>query len=151
MRLYHALPLTLLLLAGCGGGPSLVGKWNMTGAGVPQGATVVTEFTSNTFKSVVDMAGPGMSIHAESSGTYTFDGKKIKMTTTDIKLDDAKLPAMVKDLVKQQIDKEKGKSQEGELKIEGDKATISTPEGVITLTKVGSAAANTSTVGAPTK
>lgn len=102
---------------------------------MPPGATVSMEFTSNTFKQTVDASNAGMSIHADSTGTYTITDKKIKMTTTDIKLDDSKLPPAAKEIIKAAIEKEKGKSQEGELKIDGDTATITTDKGVLTLTR----------------
>ncbi len=138
MRISYASPLVVLLLAGCGAKSPLAGKWNASTPGMPPAAKIVMDFSSDTFTQTVDMTGNGLTIHADSKGTYKIDGTKVKMTTTEIKLDDSKLPAAIKDMVKQQVEAEKGKTQEGELKVDGDTATITTDKGAMTLTKIKS-------------
>ena len=135
MRISRLLPIALVCLVGCGG-PSLVGKWTMSGAGVPSGAKTTIEFTSDKFTQVMDMDQMGMKIHVDSSGTYTFDGKKLKMKVTDIKLDDSKLPDAVKSMAKTQMEAEKGKEQEADVKLEADTATLTAKGSTATLTKV---------------
>lgn len=136
MRIYRMLPLALICLAGCSGGPSLAGKWNMNAPGMPAGSSLITEFTSNKFTTTLDTEQMGIKLHVETSGDYTYDGKKLKMTTTDIKIDDSKLPEMARKSIKEAVEKEKGKSKEGDLKLEGDKATFSAPEGTLNMTRV---------------
>ncbi len=138
MRIYRALPLALVCLAGCGG-PSLVGKWNMSGAGTPPGSTATTDFTANTFKTNFDFNQGGMSFHVDVSGDYTFDGKKLRMTGKSFNIDDSKLPAAIKSqmgAVKGMMEKEMLKTDESEIKIENDTFTMTGPKGTMTFTKV---------------
>ena len=83
MRKLRIFVLPLIFLAGCGA-PGIVGKWSTV---VPQGTTTM-EFTGNTFKQSSDGEGNGAKVHFEIGGTYTYDGKKITMSVTDIKLPD---------------------------------------------------------------
>ncbi|MBS1728558.1 MAG: hypothetical protein JST51_17715 [Armatimonadetes bacterium] len=134
MRIYRALPLALVCLAGCGG-PSLVGKWTMSGASAPPGAITIIEFTSDSFTQTVDMAQP-IQVHAVGKGVYKIQGDKISMTVNDVEIDDSKFPEALKAAVKGTIDKQKGQTITGTLKIEGDTATITADKGTITLAKV---------------
>ena len=83
MRINRLLPLSFVCLIGCGG-PTIVGKWSTK---VREGTTTM-EFTSNTFTQSSDGEANGVKMHLELSGTYTFDGKKMKMNVTAIKLPD---------------------------------------------------------------
>ena len=135
MRLYRALPFVLVFLAGCGG-PSLGGKWTASGGGVPAGAKSTIEFTDSTFKQTIEATQMGISLKIEANGTYTINDKKIKLTVNDLKLDDSQIPAAFKDQAKKQVEAGKGKTQEGDLKIDGDTATITSAGVTMTLTKV---------------
>ncbi len=118
-----AIPL-FLLLAGCSK-PSLVGTWELKSP-----AMVTTmEFTDTTFKStslkIMDkkpVIVNGEAIRTETSGTYTFDGKQLTLTVTDVKLPDAMKSQ------KTPTDMEKHTSAQ-DAELNGDKLTISPAEG----------------------
>ena len=82
----------------------------------------------------------GTNIHVDTTGTYTFDGKKLKMTTTEMKMDDSKIPAQYKELAKSafnaQAAQAKGKTEEIDVKLEGDTATFTQATGKATLTRI---------------
>ncbi len=78
------------------------------------------EFTSNTFKQITDASG----MHMEASGTYVYDGKKMTMTLTDIKVPD-QLKAFAKP---EDIAKAKATPSVVEVKLEEEKLTL-TPTG----------------------
>jgi hypothetical protein len=127
-----------LLLAGCSK-PSIVGKWNMSGGQMPAGTVATIEFKENTFTSDVKLSAPGMVLKMAGTGTYTYDGKTLKQTTTGITIDDSGLPAAQKKQlaqVKPMIDAEVKKTIEGEAKLEGDTLTVSAKEGVVTYTRI---------------
>ena len=140
MRILRILPLALVCLVGCGGGPSLVGKWNIKADKMPPGAKMVLEFTSTGYSQGSDFEQAGMKIHVDTIGTYTFDGKKLKMTTSEIKLDDSKLPEQIRALAKKQLEAQnaqlKGKTEEIDVKLEGDTAVFTQPSGNATLTRI---------------
>jgi hypothetical protein len=135
MRIVMLLPLALVCLVGCGG-PSIDGKYSMTGEGTPPGGTIVIDFKAGKFTQTMDVDQFGMKIHADTTGTYTYDGKKLKMTVTDIKVDDAKLPEQVKAMIKGQIEETKTKSQESDVKIEGEVISLTSAGKTATLTKI---------------
>jgi hypothetical protein len=118
MNILRRLPVLLICLIGCGG-PTIVGKWTSTASS----GTATMEFTSNTFNTISDTSAMGGKMHIEASGTYTFDGKKLVMTTTNIKL-----PDQLKKLAPM-IEQDKGKPVSIDAKLEGDKLTFSTPAG----------------------
>lgn len=84
MRNFGLLSLGLICVVGCSKGPTIEGKWLMTAA---QGSSTM-EFTSNTFKQTSDGDMGGIKIHLEASGNYTYDGKKLVMTITEMKIPD---------------------------------------------------------------
>ena len=140
MRITRILPFALVCLAGCGG-PSLVGKWSVSGdTKMPPGTKVTLDFTSSGFTQAADFTQMGIAIHVDTIGTYTFDGKKAKMTVTDLKFDDSKIPAQYKELAKSQFATQtaaaKGKTEEVDVKLDGDTATFTQKAGTVTLTKV---------------
>ena len=140
MRITCILPLVLVCLVGCGG-PSLVGKWNVAGdTKMPPGAKLMLDFKSDKFTQTTDFDQMGVKIHVDTTGTYTFDGKKLKMTVTDIKLDDSNIPAQYKELAKSQFEAQagaaRGKTEEIDVKLEGDTATFTQKTGTSTLTRV---------------
>ena len=139
MRIFRILPLALVCLVGCGG-PSLVGKWNVSADKMPPGAKLTMEFTSTGFTQSTDIVQMGTNIHVDTTGTYTFDGKKLKMTTTEMKMDDSKIPAQYKELAKSafsaQAAQAKGKTEEIDVKLDGDTATFTQPTGKATLTRI---------------
>lgn len=140
MRISHVLPFALVCLVGCSHGPSLVGKWTVSGDKVPKSSKLGMEFTSSGFTQTTDMEQMGVNIHIDTNGTYTFDGKKLKMTVTDMKLDDSKIPAQYKEIAKSgfaaQAAAAKGKTEEIDVKLDGDTATFTQPKGSATLTRV---------------
>ncbi|MEI7985591.1 MAG: hypothetical protein WCI55_08175 [Armatimonadota bacterium] len=135
MRIVWMLPFALISLVGCGG-PTIDGKYSMTGEGTPPGGKIVMDLKAGKFTQTMDVEQMGMKIHADTTGTYTFDGKKIKMTVTDIKVDDANLPAQVKEMIKGQIEQTKSKTQESDVKIEGEVVTLTSEGKTATLTKI---------------
>ena len=123
MRKYLIFSIALISLVGCGGSPSLVGKWNMAGGTLPAGSKIVTEFAEKTYKMNVEIAQMGTTIKFAVNGDYTFDGKRIKMMGKSIDLDEASLPAALKPsagLMKAGMEKKMLETQEGEAKLEGD-------------------------------
>ena len=66
-----------------------------------------------------------MSVHMEASGTYTYDGKKLVMTITDIQVPEQLKAMLPPDALK----KAKEKPIELDAKLEGDKLTITPPQG----------------------
>lgn len=137
MRIQKALPLILLVaLFGCNKGPSLAGKWSVSATGIPAGAKVEVDFTDSAFTQTLDLTISGMKIHATTTGNYKIEADKIKMTTTDIKVDDKDLPPQFRDAMKTQMDKELNQTKEGTIKIEGDTATITIDKGTQTLTRI---------------
>jgi hypothetical protein len=135
MRNVRFLPFALVCLIGCGG-PSLSGKYTMTGDGIPPGGKIVLDFNGGKFSQSLDVEQMGMKIHADSTGTYKLDGKKLSMTVTDVKVDDSKLPIQVREIVKSQIADSKAKTQESDVKFEGDTVTLTSNGKSATLTKV---------------
>jgi hypothetical protein len=128
-----------ILLVGCSK-PSLVGKWNVTGTkGLPPGSTLVMEFTDSKYSGDLTISQMGANIKIKSDGNYTFDGKKVVMTTTSSKIDESTVPAALKamlPMIKQQMDAQNGKAIEGETKIEGDTVTITDKDSSQTLTRI---------------
>jgi hypothetical protein len=140
MRNLLFLPIALVCLAGCGG-PSLVGKWNVSGdKKLPAGANTVIEFTSDKFTQTTDFMQMRIRVHFDIIGTYTFDGKKLKRIVTDMKLDDSQIPSQFKEMARSQFsvqaDAVKGKVEEIEVKLDGDTATLTQKDGTITLTRI---------------
>jgi len=138
MRILHALPLAIVCLVGCGG-PSLAGKWDTKAAGAPPGSKAVTEFTGSTFTMGLDMGQGDQSLHIDFSGDYTFDGKKLKMVGKKVVVDDSKIPAQFKSQVKAiqpMLEQQLLKTEEGDLKLEGDVATFNNGKTTTTFTKI---------------
>ena len=135
MQSFRLLPFVLVCLVGCGG-PSLSGKYSVAADGMPPGTKIVMEFNSGKYTQTVDADAMGMKLHSDTTGTYTYDGKKIVMTITDIKVGDSNLPAAAKEQMKAQIEAGKSKPQESEVKIDGENMTFTTNGKAITLTKI---------------
>ena len=127
MRKFFALSITLISLVGCGGSPSLVGKWNMTGGTLPPGSKFVTEFKDKTYTISVEVEQLGSKIKFDVDGDYTYDGKRLKMVSKAVRLDESTLPAIVKpqaSKLKEQIEKNVLTTQEGEATLTGDVLTM---------------------------
>jgi hypothetical protein len=129
------LPFALVCLIGCGG-PSIDGKYNLAADGMPPGSSLVLEFKGGNFTQVLDAENMGIKIHVDTTGTYTYDGKKLVMTEKEVKVDDSKLPAQLKAAIKSQVEASKGKVQTSDVKIEGDKIMLTSEGKTATLTKV---------------
>ena len=125
-------------LIGCGS-PGIAGKWNMTGAAVPEGSKLVTEFAGNTFTSRAEVNQGGALIKFEFSGDYTYDGKKLKLVGKTVKVDEASFPAMAKPMIPQfkaSLEKSVLAPQEGDVKLEGDVMTFAVNGQTTTFTRV---------------
>lgn len=98
------------------------------------------DFTSSGYTQTAEFDQMGMKIHVDTLGTYTFDGKKLKMTVTDMKFDDSQIPAQYKEIAKSQFATQataaKGKTEEIDVTLDGDKATFSQKSGTATLTRI---------------
>lgn len=136
MRLYRLLPLALFCLVACGGKQTLVGKWNMTGAGTPTGSKFTMEFSEEGFMQTVDLKQGSVDLHVVGKGVYTLEGNKLVMTVTDVTFDEARVPTEVRDLVRQKVMQDKGKTQETEVKFENDTVQMISPGGTATLTRI---------------
>ena len=125
-----------LSLIGCGKS-GLSGKWNMTGGGMPPGATSQIEFTGDKYTMEVSASQGAMALKVNTAGTFTYKDTKLEMTQTSMTIDDSKLPAQVRDMVKKQIETTMPKTQSGTVTMtDADNATLATEKGSITLTRV---------------
>lgn len=91
------------MVAGCGGGKSVEGKWTTTGsASLPPGATVVTTFAGGdkltmTMDVPQDLPdGKKINIHADVTGTYKLEGEKMSMKADDVKFSGTGFPPELK-------------------------------------------------------
>ncbi len=99
----------------------------MTGGTLPPGSKFVTEFMDKTYKISVETEQMGTKIKFDVMGDYTFDGKKIKMVSKSVTLDESTLPAALKPqaaMVKSALEKNVLTTQEGDAKLEGDVLTM---------------------------
>ncbi|MEI7985590.1 MAG: hypothetical protein WCI55_08170 [Armatimonadota bacterium] len=138
MRKFSLLLAVTVGLIGCGS-PGIAGKWNMTGAAVPEGSKLVTEFAGNTFTSRAEINQGGALIKFEFSGDYTYDGKKLKLVGKTVKVDESSFPSMAKAMIPQfktSLEKSVLAPQEGDAKLEGDTMTFTVNGQTTTFTRV---------------
>jgi len=146
----HLLALSAaLVLAGCNTGPSLVGKWDVTGIpNMPAGATSTMSFAAPDKLTMVmhsDVPIPTVkaTMTATINGTYTLkvDVLTIKASSADLKFEG--LPEQLKTLAEQNAETGKkqmldeiNKNPDGKIKWEGaDKVTVSGSGSTMTLTR----------------
>jgi hypothetical protein len=99
----------------------------MTGGDLPPASKLVTDFTDKTFKLSVETEQFSTKIRFDVTGDYTFDGKRIKMISKSVNLDESSLPAAVKPqaaMVKSALEKKILTTEEGDAKLEGDVLTV---------------------------
>ena len=138
-RILAASSLFAFTLVGCGG-PSMVGDWTVVSDKMPGGAAATANFTSSGYTMNVEAGQGGMNIVIKMDGTYTLKGDQLTMTSGNVTIDDSKIPAAYRSLVapvQKQLDEQKGKSNTGTIKIEGDVATFNGKDdkgGPITMT-----------------
>jgi hypothetical protein len=138
MRKVSLLFVAAACLIGCGA-PGLSGKWNMTGASVPPGSSMVTEFSGSTFTSRAEVNQGGALMKFEFSGDYTYDGKKLKLVGKSVKVDESGFPAEMKGMIpqfKKSLEQSVLTPQEGEAKLEGDTMTFAVNGQTTTFTRV---------------
>lgn len=137
--------LAVVVLAGCKSGPSLDGKWNMSGGTMgqmPPGSTATMEFSGDKVTMVMigkDEKSGELGINA--NGTYTLKESAMTMKIEDVKLDTSKVKPEVKPMIEQFLKPEDFKAQmnkDAEFKVTfvSDKeVTLAGKTGTITLKK----------------
>jgi hypothetical protein len=110
-----AVLIAVLFVAGCKSGPSLDGKWNMTGGSMgqmPPGSTATMEFSGGKMTMVMvgkdDQTGE---LGITANGTYELKETTLTMKVTDVKLDTSKVKAEVKPMIEQFLKPETFKEQ----------------------------------------
>ena len=137
MRICVILPLVVVCLIGCGGSPSLVGKWSMSGnIKMPPGTKATIEFTADKFTQSNDIPLMGISVHMDEIGNYTLDGGKLSMTVTEVKLDQSKVPDQYRQIAAAQSEAAKGPREVIEANIDTDTVTLNQKAGIATLTRI---------------
>lgn len=105
MKKFLVVPVLLLsiFLAGCKGGKTVDGKWNVTpGAAMPPGTTFVAEFSGGkdmTMTMDMPQAIPGgktVQIHGDIKGTYEVDHEYMTMKVDDVKMSGTGFPDALK-------------------------------------------------------
>jgi len=92
------IPLFALLAFGCSK-PGLEGKWTMSGGPMIKNNTTGTiTYTGNRFTLVMDVAQVGLKV--TTTGSYKLEGEKLSQTTDDVTVDDSKVAAQFKAMIK---------------------------------------------------
>lgn len=114
-RILTSILLAVVVLAGCKSGPSLDGKWNVSGGNLsqmPPGSSATMEFSGSNFTMAMrtkDAQTGELGITV--NGTYELKEKALKLTATDVKVDSSKVKPEVKAMVDQFVKPEDMKKQ----------------------------------------
>ena len=106
---------------------------------MPPGSKFVTEFKDKTYTISVEVEQLGSKIKFDVDGDYTYDGKRLKMVSKAVRLDESTLPAIVKpqaSKLKEQIEKNVLTTQEGEATLVGDVLTMMDKGKLATFTRM---------------
>ncbi|MBS1700985.1 MAG: hypothetical protein JST12_04935 [Armatimonadetes bacterium] len=133
MRTFCCLLLPVLCMTGCGK-PSLAGKWSVTGSKTVTAKSATAEFKDDTFTLDTAVGSGRASIKVIASGDYTFDGKKLTMTTTAVRIDDPRLQGGGSSFQKF-LEKTMLKTTESDIKIENDSFKFGSGDSQLTFTR----------------
>jgi hypothetical protein len=128
---------SLFILAGCNSGPSLVGKWDVSGGQMP--GKVVQEFKGDgTTTTSIEADAMGQKITMKLTGTYKLDKDQLTMTGTDYTVEG--VPPAVMQPMRAQLDKEFKKTETNKITwVSPDEVTLPTAAGpTVTMKRIKS-------------
>ncbi len=136
MRSAHLVLLAVLVAVvgfGCQQAKTVEGKWRVTGAQLPAGAsngTVVAELQGGTAKMTVqaDLPGGAGSIALNFSGTYTYENETLTTQFGDVELDTSKVDGAQRPVIEALAPQIKSQVAEAAKKAQTSKVTWQTPD-----------------------